>query len=257
MFTKTAWIPIICAVVALLSIAAMVSFSSDLTEDIGDGIINMIPSASSSNYQVGSKLNSQNPLTGAISHSNTMNVHAIGPGGGFIPQRRLESWSSVETRNSTSSTSCTICGNLGVPLLDNFIPDINMTCSKLEDDDYKTVPEDECIVDSKWEIACCDQSGLLAPYQCEEEIQEDILDRYNTIVAPLDVNTRRVDVGTFITHYYLRNVDITTSSLEIIVNIYQTWKDPRLAWNVTNDRCVTSTDMRASHDKEKTDIWVP
>ena len=53
-------------------------------------------------------------------------------------------------------------------------------------------------------------------------------------------------------------LDVTTSSNEPYADIYQSWKDPRLAWNVDANKCITNIDAtRASHDPEKTEIWTP
>lgn len=183
------------------------------------------------------------------------------------PQRRTVSWSLVEARTSTAGAPCTICGNLGVDLMPGKImfPEQNVgnelspewNCSKLEELVMKR-PVGKCQIDPIYQAMCCDQSGLPPPYECEQRIRANLFKgAYDAAVAPLDKDTRMLEVETFIELQYLKYVDVTTSFIEIVVEIFQSWKDPRLAWNVSATNCVTNIDARVSHDPEKTDIWAP
>lgn len=170
-------------------------------------------------------------------------------------RKQLESSWSVATMKNLS---CSICDNLGVPFVDNFMPKVNMTCSQIIGQNAKELEERQC-KDLNLEALCCDQSSLPAPYECEQNVRVEVLGNgYDATVAPVDKQTRTVLVDTFIEHLYLIDVVIAPGTVEIFAKVEMTWKDPRLAWQVNPDsNCVTNIDVRASHDPEKTDIWIP
>ena len=59
-----------------------------------------------------------------------------------------------------------------------------------------------------------------------------------------------LEVETFIELQYLKYVDVTTGSIEIIDEIFQSWKDPRLAKKTPN--LITSSKM--NHFIEDEDV---
>lgn len=242
----------LCCILALVSIGAMQSFVSKPNNKNP-----MKEQLDKMNYQsdfISRQQRQRRSLYPIPPNYNEMKLDLKGMG---QAQRGLEdSWSLIN--NSTFTSSCSICGNLGVPLLDKFIPMWNATCSQMDDYYFATLPMEECraaVVEA--ELLCCDQSGLLPPYECEQQVRHQILGSYDTAVAPMNVDTRIVEIDTFITFYYLSSVDVTTSSIALFLEVDQTWNDPRLAWNMSSNKCVTSIAVRASHDPEKTDIWTP
>ena len=89
------------------------------------------------------------------------------------------------------------------------------------------------------------------PYECEQRIRANLFKgAYDAAVAPLDKDTRMLEVETFIELQYLKYVDVTTGSIEIIVEIFQSWKDPRLAKKQPN--LITSSKM--NHFIEDEDV---
>ena len=158
-----------------------------------------------------------------------------------------DAWTSVRS-NSEIPFSCSICSHLGVP------PIADAMCSGW--DDY-FLESGTCLVLPDWETKCCDQSGLPPPHECELQIRSEIFESYNFGIPPANVDTRLVDVDTFTTFNYLSSLDVKSSSMEAHLGVDMVWKDPRLAWEVTSDKCVTSIDVRASHVAEDTEIWTP
>lgn len=164
-----------------------------------------------------------------------------------LPKRRLD--------DPISTSPCSLCDRLGASTNDNYVPHYNASCQEIEY--YYTSMANECKVDPWLEGLCCDLSGALPSYVCENEVREKILGSYDTAIAPGSVNTRLVHVDTFMLFQYLSGVDVTTSSMEVYLTVDLRWKDPRLAWDVSSTSCVSSIDVRASKDPEKTDIWTP
>ena len=105
-------------------------------------------------------------------------------------RKQLElSWSAATMKN----LSCSICDNLGVPFVDNFMPKVNMTCSQIIGQKAKELEKRQC-KDLNLEALCNDQSSLPAPYECEQNVRVEVLGNgYDATVAPADKQTHTVE----------------------------------------------------------------
>ena len=158
---------------------------------------------------------------------------------------------------------CTFCGNLNVPFLsDKLLPFYNITCQELQDEHFSFIPKQNpaCIRALSYEYHCCDQSSLAPRYECEDTIRNTLIktEGYNIRTAPIPQETRQLDVSVEMKYWYLENVDVTASTFRALMQIDLTWNDPRLRWDATDGTtCVSFIDVYASHDPERSEIWVP
>jgi hypothetical protein len=164
--------------------------------------------------------------------------------------------------NNDETPACTICGKLGIPIFPNVRLDwINASCA--EADSYysqvaTSLNDTVCHVTAQFEAHCCDHSALPPRYECEDTVKSNLLQNYNTRTAPIHGASRTLDIDTYMTHWYVEHVDVTASTVQLLIEIELIWKDPRLAWDASDpSSCVSVIDMYASHDPEQTDIWVP
>jgi len=111
---------------------------------------------------------------------------------------------------------------------------------------------------------CCDFSLLSTPqYDCEAEIYSQLMSpptgkSYQASVPPTTTFGTPLRVDTHFTFYGVTDINMAAGLAEIFVWLELSWVDPRLAWNITAETCVPSAiSVRASHDREITDIWVP
>uniref|UniRef100_A0A6S8UK74 Uncharacterized protein n=1 Tax=Chaetoceros debilis TaxID=122233 RepID=A0A6S8UK74_9STRA len=244
------YILVLCSILAVVSIGGMLSsFAStpDSTSNLKQSFENnSVPS----DTIISRRLRESIPAN-FFPKQSKLNEVKLDPEGILKVQK-------LSDANSTSPLQCSLCGKLGVPLIpDNFLNDISLSCAQLDDYLAINMPIESCRPEIDKEDMCCDQSELLPPYECEQNIRNQILETYDTAVTPASKETRRVDVHTYLVFQYLSKVDVTSSAIEFYLSVYLEWKDPRLAWEVTSDTCVTSMNVRASIDPEKTDIWTP
>ena len=80
---------------------------------------------------------------------------------------------------------------------------------------------------------------------------------YDTAVVPRASRPALLSVDTLLTYYAIGGISLAESSVQLFFEITLSWKDPRLAWELTSDNCATSILARASLDTELTEIWVP
>ena len=158
---------------------------------------------------------------------------------------------------------CTICGNLNVPFLsEKILPFYNTTCQEFQDERFSFIPKNHnaCNLALVYESHCCDQSSLAPRYECEDTVRDTLFNSnaYNSRTVPVPKGTRQLDIQLKLTHWYVENVDVTASTLRTLTNIDLKWNDPRLRWDASDaTTCVSFIDVYASHDPEKSDIWVP
>jgi hypothetical protein len=241
-------LPFCCILVAIASIGVLRSIASSNNPANHDAVAKQELPYSKNQYRTNDF--SRPAIKRTLFHPSAINEMGLNlqEEMGLPKVRRLD--------DSNLTSSCSLCTRLGAPLLDKFVSgSVNASCEDLEY--YYSFIADECFVDPVLESLCCDQSGLLSSYECEKNVRDDILGSYDIGIAPQSGDTRLVNVDTLLIYQYLSNIDVTTSSLELYLTVDLTWKDPRLAWDVTNDTCITSIDMRASHDPETTEIWTP
>lgn len=168
-------------------------------------------------------------------------------------------------RTTQVLNECLLCSRLGTALLPDAIlnpHDPDKSCSLVQKE-VKTFESDSSDCKSYQDFAeprCCDQSSFLSTYECTANVRSLILDDSAIHIAPIDGKdgTKRVlDVDTLLTFVTVKNLDVKTSILEIIVIVDLTWNDPRLKWDINDTNCVTSINVRADPSAEETEIWVP
>ena len=173
-----------------------------------------------------------------------------------------------ETRSSerriSVSERCTICGNLNVPFLPNEVLPFadGRTCKEMEDITFSFIPKTDaaCNEARRFEPYCCDERSLIPRYHSEDNVRKILFDSgtYNVRTAPIPQETRQLEILTFITHWMVEKVDVTTSTAKTFVQVELVWNDPRLRWNASDESTsISYLDVYASHDPEKTNIWVP
>ena len=158
--------------------------------------------------------------------------------------------------------SCSICENLNVPFLpDKYLPFLEMNCSEFQSQYFGTIPKNHTFCNNarKYEVHCCDKSSLAPRYTCEENVRSNLFDEgYNVRTPPISQETGQLEINTFITHWYVEEMDIQTSSLRTFMQIELSWNDPRLSWDASDpSTCVSFIDVYASHEPEKNEIWIP
>ena len=185
-----------------------------------------------------------------------------------VPQvyRRSLQFNESEINASTiGEASCSLCN--GFPVLKDLVPPnyaiqsipANVTCQDLNSL-ISTFPLDhsdwsDCLVyRGLYSGPCCQRPS--PPYVCEQNIRSQLLQNYSASIMPLP------DSGIFETTMLLEFHHITELStkdgtVNVFVWFYLEWKDPRLAWNVSDEYCTPSITARASSDLQRTEIWVP
>jgi len=175
----------------------------------------------------------------------------------------LKSRSAQE--DPTHTEECPVCARLGTSFLPLAIPypGLNeLTCQVLNSNEaYKETVRNEVIIpcavhQDYFEEWCCEVSSV-PHYECETNVKTDLFASYNTAVVPRASRAAWLSVDTLLTYYAIGKINLAESSVELFVDITLSWKDPRLAWNLTSDNCATSILERASLDTELTKIWVP
>ncbi len=163
------------------------------------------------------------------------------------------------------SESCNLCS--GFPVLENVIPPQprlqgvppNSTCQELNDL-FSTLAVDyseysDCLaVQAMFERRCCDFPS--PSYVCEANVRSALLESYDASVMPLDESgTLQVEVLLDLLH--ISDLSTKAGTVNVFVWLHLTWRDPRLAWDISDDNCTTSITVRASMDMERTEMFVP
>ena len=163
---------------------------------------------------------------------------------------------------------CSICSRLGTDIIEeNDISDLlpNVTCGVAE---IMLSEINESDVWCMWnqnllENKCCDQSSFVETYECASNIRSMIFnDDYDTYVAPVQTHTdkdnmRLLEIGANINFLAVKSLDVKTSTLELYLDVYLFWNDPRLKWDVNETNCAGVVNARASPSVEETELWVP
>jgi len=209
---------------------------------------------------------------GAFNDLATRSVHSHFP---FLAGNAIVDMNGMSDRIlQTDEVDCPICGRKGLPLLPNAIAfvyqNVTYTCGMVNSNEYfRYTYKNEFILpkcamhQSIHEEVCCEMPEpspeSLSLHECEENVLNELLEPgYRTSIMPRVGRERWVNVDTLVKLYGSSEISITDSTVEMLVEIVLTWNDPRLAWNHTAEKtCATSTFVRASLDKELTDIWVP
>ena len=163
---------------------------------------------------------------------------------------------------------CSVCSRLGTDLIEeNGISDSlpNVTCGdaqmalSLIDESDTWCMWNQNLLENK----CCDQSSFAETYECASNIRSMIFnDNYDTYVAPVQTrkdkeNMRLLEIGTNINFLAVKSLDVKTSSLELYLDVFLLWNDPRLKWDVNETNCASVINARASPSVEETELWVP
>ncbi len=174
-------------------------------------------------------------------------------------------------RRSSEVRTCSICSRLGTNLVEsNLVSALlpNNTCGDSNRDIVAlNISESDitcAMFQTVLENKCCDQTSFPETYECASNVRSKIVgdDSYDTYVAPLqakkDNPTMRVmEIDTLINFLAVKTLDVKTSTLELYLDIFLRWNDPRLKWDINETNCVGSVHVRASPSAEETEIWVP
>jgi len=170
---------------------------------------------------------------------------------------------------------CPVCARLGTRFLPLVIPDLNINDFTCQDanEGYKEVITSNRLellshdviapcaaYQDTYEELCCEVSGVVPHYQCEKNVKTYLFEppsSYDTSIIPRAIGPAHLYVDTLLTYWAIGEISLAQSTVELVVEITLSWNDPQLAWDLTSDNCATSTLMRASLDKQLTDIWVP
>lgn len=177
-------------------------------------------------------------------------------------ERMLHHRRTNRVATGDAEVSCSICLELGVPMKEDLIPlpnsAPNVTCAELEY--FMIMPENKDIcIDSADFLTklCCDTGEMEIPlYKCVENIQTEKFVTMNKEVAPI-LFDRPLVVDAHLSFQALERIDVKLSTASMFVFLRLKWFDPRLAWNRTDTHCSTAMSMKASINRELTQIWVP
>jgi len=159
--------------------------------------------------------------------------------------------------------TCSICLELGIPLKTEDIIPLpesfpNTTCAEFEYELSAPESKDMCIEVSEFlSHICCDTSEMTVPlYKCTENIQEAYFKKMNKDVAPFLIDKPFV-IDVHLSFQALEKIDVKLSTASMFVFLSLNWFDPRLAWNRTHEHCTSTMSVKASINRELTQIWVP
>ena len=172
-----------------------------------------------------------------------------------------------EEHVSGVQNQCSLCSRIGAALVPQARPlssRPDLTCATVLTSYPESFFAGATCEDMRdmFENRCCDQSSLPESYDCATAVRSAIInDSYDTYVAPIhgsEGNPMRIlEVDTLVTFLAVKSLDVKTSTLELFVNIDLIWNDPRLRWDMGNEKCVSSVQVRAGPSAEETELWVP
>lgn len=182
-----------------------------------------------------------------------------------IPRRRQLQIRQDNNTISNFTEACSLCS--GFPIRQDTIPPQyplegvppNLTCGELEVI-FSTLPIDysefsSCLGgQALFSSVCCQR-----PYSqntCEQNVRTTLLQNYDSSILPL-AEDGMLQVELLVNLLHISELSTKQGMANVFVWFHLTWKDPRLAWTITDENCTTSITARASIDFERTEIYVP
>ncbi len=163
---------------------------------------------------------------------------------------------------TTDTVTCSICDSLGLPLkLDERVNE-NLTC--VEAEAFFSQPENRTLCSNFFkELSdqCCEwpKTAAVDAYECNQNIRDEILSQPRiTVVPPYSTFNQRIKIEVTLIYQMVQDINVKKSTASIFVGILLKWHDPRLAWNISSSKCLSSlSDVRVSESIENTEIWIP
>jgi len=206
----------------------------------------------------------------AIISSNAWSVNATS----IIEQQSTRLLQRQEEDKSIEYGPCNLCMGQeilkdkipGIPLgLEEFFPDFlngNQTCAETSlfyENFGPILFPNRCRANegfNKYFEACC--RAPIPTYTCEQNIHAHMssLD-YDPIVPPIVGPDQPLNVSVALVYQAVTNVDAGDGSATVFMTITLTWEDPRLKWEIDDEKCSNSVSVWTGHDQETTSIWIP